>query len=411
MIGAREYELPMVGPTPSQPPMPAILAGGTPAAASVAAKAARPRRAQLRSQLQAIRVDLRQLIRELGVTEAQMPVAAAPVAAPYPAVPFAVPAAPAVPVMAMPALPAVPPPAAPAALPPAPALAAQAAPANAFDVLNGAWQWLMAALRSAMPPAPPPPAANAPGGKPGGPTRFVISSFNLLSSSAGASKGYAPAAERMQGAVEILKQHNVSVVGMQEMRTDQLADFQRLAGDTYGTFTGTSGERNYFDTTIAWRKDTWDLVKGGRLAVPSYGGRPSTSPYVLLRNKQTGQEAYFVDAHNPADTRNWHHQDGYRVQATQDDGRLVAQLMQQTGLPVFLVGDMNATQQAADIIEREAPVVAANAVGPHPAHAGIDWIFGSKGVQFDHYERVRDALVQRTTDHAVVFSQATISGH
>jgi exonuclease III len=293
---------------------------------------------------------------------------------------------------------------------PGPAPAYPAAPVMAPDMLALGQQWQMAAIMQQLqalemqldqlmaayakpPPVPPTPH---------GPTSFTIGSFNILSSSAGIPKGYAPGPQRIKGVVDILASHQASVVGLQEVKDDQLAAFRRLAGDKYGTFAGASGFKGYRDTTIAWRKDTWDLVKSGSLTVPSYEGVASQVPYVRLRNKQTGQEAYFIDAHNPANTRRHHHQEAYRDEAARREAALAAQLGQQTGLPVFVVGDMNATTPARDIFTRNAPLHAAN-----PAPNGIDWIFGSRGVRFNGFQRVRDALVQRTTDHPVVFARAT----
>jgi exonuclease III len=256
-------------------------------------------------------------------------------------------------------------------------------------------------------PAPAPTAPpQAPGAK--GDTNFVISSFNVLSSTAGIPKGYAPGVQRIRWAADILDAHNVSVAGLQEVKADQLAEFKRVAGDKYGTFAGASGKKGYYDTTIVWRKDTWGLVKGGTITVPSYAGIASKVPYVRLRNKQTGQEAYFVDVHNPANTKRYHHQDGYRNEAARKEAAFVKQLVEQSGLPVFMVGDFNDVDKARDIVTQGAPMVAANAqTGQHP---GIDWIFGSKGVRFSKFSRTRDGLIQKTTDHPVVFSQAHIDG-
>ncbi|HEY9721452.1 MAG TPA: endonuclease/exonuclease/phosphatase family protein [Oscillatoriaceae cyanobacterium] len=267
---------------------------------------------------------------------------------------------------------------------------------------------LIKAFGPAAPSTPTAPTAPTPAPHANGATDFVISSFNILSSSAGAAKGAAPAAQRMQGVVDFLHQHNVSVVGMQEMKTDQLADFKRLAGNEYDVFTGVSGFKNYYDAALAWRKDTWSLVSSGRFTVPSYFGIASQVPYVCLRNKQTGQEAYFVDAHNPTNTAKRHHQEGYRAQAATDEAAFVKQLEQQTGLPVFMVGDMNSVQPAYDTFTKGAPLVAANAQGGKLKHPGIDWIFGTKGVSFSGFQRLRDALVQRTTDHSVPFATAHI---
>jgi hypothetical protein len=40
----------------------------------------------------------------------------------------------------------------------------------------------------------------------------------------------------------------------------------------------------------------------------------------------------------------------------------------------------------------------------------VDWIFGTRDVHFSGYTEDRSALVQRTTDHPVVFSNVHIGG-
>jgi exonuclease III len=257
-------------------------------------------------------------------------------------------------------------------------------------------------------PAPTTPAQppKNPGAK--GDTNFVISSFNVLSSTAGIPKGFASGTQRIQWAAQILDQHNVSVAGLQEMKADQLATFKRVAGDKYGTFAGASGKKGYYDTTIVWRKDTWDLQQKGTLTVPSYDGIASKVPYVRLKNKQTGQEAYFIDVHNPANTKHYHHQEGYRNAAAKKEAALVKQLQQQTGLPVFVTGDFNDVGTAHDIMTKDAGLVAAS--DQTHQRDGIDWVFGSKGVQFSHFTRTRDGMISKTTDHPVVFTQAQIKG-
>lgn len=255
-------------------------------------------------------------------------------------------------------------------------------------------------------PAPAPLPSPAPAPATGGPTRFVLSSFNVLSSSAGKSKGYAPGTARIHDVVRILDANRVGVVGFQEMAADQLQEFKKIAGDRYATFAGASGKKGYHDTTIAWRKDAWKLEQSGTITVPSYAGIASQVPYVRLRNKQTGQEAYFVDAHNPANTKRYHHQERYRDAAARLEADLVDRLMDQTGLPVFLVGDMNSVKEAHAIVTQRADVKAANPRGK----AGIDWIFGSKDVDFSGFRRTREGLIARTTDHPVVFTDVRIGG-
>ncbi|MFP5504148.1 MAG: endonuclease/exonuclease/phosphatase family protein [Candidatus Sericytochromatia bacterium] len=269
-------------------------------------------------------------------------------------------------------------------------------------VIGQAWQNLTNLFSSQ--PTPPPAAPLQPGKN--GVTKFVLSSFNVLSSNAGNGKGYASGTSRMHGVEDILQANNVSVVGLQEVDSKQLTEFKKIAGDEYATFKGASGKPGYHDAVIAWRKAEWKKVDTGLLDVPSYGGRNSKVPYVRLRNRQTGQEAYFVNAHNPANTRRYHNQDRFRNEAARREAELVDRLVQQTGLPVFLVGDMNSVREAHQIITKNAPLKAANP----PGKAGIDWIFGTKDAHFSKFRRDRGGLIGKTTDHPVVFTQVKL-GH
>jgi hypothetical protein len=306
------------------------------------------------------------------------------------------------------------------ATPAAPAPALTASPVGVYRTA-GYWQLpnlqplvdlardLIAKLTAMMapvtPPVAPPATPTPPGTRPNGDTKFVLSSFNVLSSSAGKGKGYASGTSRIHDVEKILKANNVSVVGFQEMDANQLTEFKKIAGDEYGTFAGSSGKKGYHDTTIAWRKKEWKLEDSGTITVPSYAGRASKVPYVRLRNKETGQEAYFVDAHNPANTKRYHHQERFRDAAARQEAALVKRLMEQTGLPVFMVGDMNSVSEAREIFTEGAPLKAANPKGK----AGIDWIFGSKkGVEFSNFRRTREGLIGKTTDHPVVFSSVKI---
>lgn len=259
----------------------------------------------------------------------------------------------------------------------------------------------------AKPPKSPQPSTPSTPSQPsaGGPTEFRLASFNVLSTNAGkGKKGYALGPERMRNVVQILKDNKIGVAGLQEVDYAQLKAFKQFGGDTFATFAGESGKKNYHDAAIAWRKDQWDLVKGDYLVAPSYEGIKSKVPYVRLRNKQTGQEAIFLDAHNPANTKNYHHQEKYRDAAARMEADLVKRLEAETGLPVFVTGDMNSVSEAKSIFTKEGGLKAAN------TRNGIDWIFGSKkGVDFSGFTRLDGGIIDKTTDHPVVFSNVKIA--
>ena len=157
--------------------------------------------------------------------------------------------------------------------------------------------------------------------------RFNMASFNLLGSShtgkGGHSPGLASGAQRMNGALRILAQHQISVVGFQEFQPNQRAAFRSRARG-WQMYPGLSMGRRAGENSVAWRTDTWEMVKPGLIPIPYFNGRIRPMPYVLLRNLQTGVQAYFSTFHNPANIGG--NQARYRAEATRREIRLFNQL-------------------------------------------------------------------------------------
>jgi hypothetical protein len=246
-------------------------------------------------------------------------------------------------------------------------------------------------------------------------TQFTMATFNLLGSShtakGGHSPGMASGVQRMPGALQILAQHQVSVAGLQEFQPDQRQAFQRLATG-WAMYPGLSMGRKAGENSVAWRTDTWDLVKPGLVNIPYFHGRVRPMPYVLLRNKQTGAQAYFSTFHNPADVHGPAQR--WRTEATTREIALFNQL-EASGIPQLVTGDMNERSEYFCRVTSGTKLHAAaggsnvGACRP-PKPIGIDWIFGSPSVVFSDYTVDRSALVRRTTDHPVVVSHVTLGG-
>jgi exonuclease III len=214
---------------------------------------------------------------------------------------------------------------------------------------------------------------------------------------------------RMKGAIQLLKQHQVDIVGMQEMQGDQLKAFKQLAGDNYAIYPGDKLGRKGIANSIAWDKSKWDLVKADAIQIPYFNGNERPMPVLLLKNKKTGQQAYVANFHNPADTRDHHHQERFRDEATRRQVAL-ANRLRQTGLPVFITGDMNERAEYHQHMTKGSPGMHASDSknGRVSKKPGIDWVFGSPDVTFTRHVRDRGALVQRTTDHPMIIARARI---
>ncbi len=250
-----------------------------------------------------------------------------------------------------------------------------------------------------------------------GPTSFRVSSFNILGydhTAPGGSKhksGYADGALRMKWAVQLLKSHQVDVVGLQEFQPQQYAKWVKKASGQYDIFPGYIDTIGFLRNSIAWRKDKFRLVTTSWIKLPYFHGDVLRMPVVLLQSVQTGQQMYFMNFQNPADVRGnaqkWR-RIGQRLQIG-----LVNLLKTSNGLPIIWTGDMNARKQVFCRVTKEAAMVSANggfrsdASCQPPRGMVVDWIFGSK-VQFSNYLQDRSRKVTRTTDHHLLLADATV---
>ena len=245
--------------------------------------------------------------------------------------------------------------------------------------------------------------------------QFTMATFNLLGSShtkgGGERSRLRSGPQRMTGALAILDQHQVSVVGFQEFQPDQRAAFQSRATG-WAMYPGLSLGRRAGENSVAWRADTWDLVRPALISIPYFNGRQRPMPYVLLRHKETGVQAYFSTFHNPADTGRFQGQQRHRTAATTREISLFNEL-EKSGIPQFVTGDMNEREEYFCRVTGATPLVAAAGgsndgacVVPRPTQ--IDWIFGSPGVDFSGYTVDRSPTVRRTTDHPVVVTNVSL---
>ncbi len=177
-------------------------------------------------------------------------------------------------------------------------------------------------------------------------------------------------------------------------------------------YPGLSMGRRAGENSVAWRSDTWELVRPGLIPIPYFHGRIRPMPYVLLRNKQTGVQAYFSTFHNPANIRR-PTQQRYRAEAHPREIGLFNQL-EKTGIPQFVTGDMNERDvYFCRVTARprwSRPRVAATTTGgcapPQADPDRLDLRQPGRGVP--DYVIDRSPLVRRTTDHPVVVTSVTL---
>ncbi|MGN6250611.1 MAG: alkaline phosphatase family protein [Marmoricola sp.] len=268
-------------------------------------------------------------------------------------------------------------------------------------------------------PATPVPAPEVP-------TTVRVASFNMLGAShtdgSHPRRGYATSAVRMGYAAQIIRSYGLDIVGMQEFQYPQWRAFEDQLGSTYDVYPG--GDQNpgikgvsqadASENSIAWNTTEWTALATQAEPIYYFGGRRNkVMSSVLLRNNTTGRELWVINSHPPADTagnaQRWRDADVVLEKA------LVSRLEQDyPGVPVISVGDKNdkdryicPVMSGTDLRPAAGGEVDGSRCTP-PRNWTVDWVSGNSDVAFSGYTSLRTALVRRTTDHPVVFADATL---
>ena len=214
----------------------------------------------------------------------------------------------------------------------------------------------------------------------------------------------------MNGALQILAQHQISVVGFQEFQPNQRAAFRSRAKG-WEMYPGLSMGRRAGENSVAWRSDTWEMVRPGLIPIPYFNGRIRPMPYVLLRNKQTGVQAYFSTFHNPANIGG--NMQRFRTEATTREIKLFNSLRDPADPAVrhrrherarrVLLPHHRLDARCSRPPEAATPAGARRRSRPRSTGSSAARACSSTNYMID-----RSPLVRRTTDHPVVVTGVTI---
>ncbi len=241
---------------------------------------------------------------------------------------------------------------------------------------------------------------------------FTLATFNVLGDShtepGGSKAAYADGPTRMRWAIRAMNRQGVQVVGFQEFQPRQKTVFLRRVGNLWDVWSGSK----ITDNSIAWRTDLFEFVRGETILIPYFHGTLRPMPIVLLRSKDTGQQMYFANFHNPANTSRPGDEEVWRDEATRKQIDMVHRL-RNDGVAVFVTGDMNEREEYFCKFTANHEMHAANGGSntdkclppQRPDRTRIDWIFGSTGTEFTDYRADESPLVQRTTDHPLVVAR------
>lgn len=272
---------------------------------------------------------------------------------------------------------------------------------------------------------------------------FIMGTVNVLHSKEGGNvDGTWP--NRIVRTVKTIKDNNMDVVGMQEVKKDQWQRFKDtdMLGSDYDIYPTNYDAASANDTgaasnPIAYRKDMFELVDGK--SIPGYNANAKKLDkaviQVKLRYKSTGQEFYVMNMHEPVGN-------GDAIKARFDSIKekiaQIKELRQKDDSPIFLTGDMNskythepkqATYQndinnlpycmlTADNLLWDAFDAEKKKTGKCPSQKegrGVDHIYMDTSVQVNEYTYINKGSNAKNkeafgTDHPIVFAKINIPG-
>jgi endonuclease/exonuclease/phosphatase family metal-dependent hydrolase len=252
-----------------------------------------------------------------------------------------------------------------------------------------------------------PPIARIPPPQPSDPFTFRMGTFNVLGSQhTRGTNRWAAGTTRASFTSSLVQGFGLDLVGFQEVQDDQLNVLNaRLAG--FSVWPSRALGNNGVRLQIAFRDSMFEMVEAQSFAtVFDHQYRPI--PVVLLRNRVTGGEFYFMTIHNSPLGMVAERAAAKRVEIAHINALL------DTGTPVIISGDMNEKAPFFCQVGSATGMVAANGGSPSgcvlpPAPVKIDWIMGGGGVSFSGYSLAAGGLVARASDHELPHTTVTVT--
>jgi len=218
--------------------------------------------------------------------------------------------------------------------------------------------------------------------------------------------GFGPGTTRAAGEAALIQDRGIDLIGMSEVQPDQYA---ALASDLpdYTVWPQGALGANGYRLQIAWRSSRFEMVDSGTTTY-LFSGQHIPMPYALLRDRATGAEFWVISTHNSP-----RGMESERLTSTQIEIDVIKQLQAQ-GHPVLLIGDLNEAAAVYCRIGAGTGMISANG-GTYdgschaPSPSQIDWIMGTRDVDFSDY--VRDTITRSRglSDHPIYYADAHLT--
>ncbi len=242
---------------------------------------------------------------------------------------------------------------------------------------------------------------------------FNVASFNVRGNSHTSGRGGARSGTaRMRGAVAYLGKHQVTLAGLQELEGKQATAFLRQTSGRWALVGAPSRSGRSTDTrnSVAFHKSRFELVQRTHVPITYLRGKRVNVPLVQLRSKTNGEVFWVLNTHNPAGRRGAARK--WRASSVRRQMQHIQRLRSQ-GHTVLFTGDMNAKQPFFCAATRSGVLHSASggSVGSpcrYPRANGIDWVLGTRDVQFRYWRSDKTTRSRGVSDHPIVVAQATL---
>ncbi len=234
---------------------------------------------------------------------------------------------------------------------------------------------------------------------------FRIATFNVLGEHHSGpyrdSDRFAPARMRAEWTAQAIINNKLDVIGIQEPSTGQVSAILRAADGRLDAFPKPGVDKYHPETTLLWNRNRFEAVRTGVIRT-MFIRRELPRPVVKLRDKVTGRGFWVMAVHNAG----WDYQK-QRNLAVREQLDKVNEL-EERGLPVFYVGDMNEKKTVLCKVlrqtEMDSPIggrLKDDGTCVAPRLMRVDWLFGSRSVDWGNFAFQKTPMVRLSTDHWV----------
>ena len=218
---------------------------------------------------------------------------------------------------------------------------------------------------------------------------------------------------RMKGTLSLLRKHEVTLAGFQELETRQAAAFRKRTKGKWGLVGAPSRSGKSIDNrnAIAFLKHDFSLLKKTSIPITYFHGNRVNIPLLKLKSKTNGKAFWILNTHNPADVHGSAAR--WRAESLRRELKRIHRLRSQ-GHTVLFTGDMNDKQAFFCKATRSGKLHSASGGSSgkkcrYPSKNGIDWVLGTRDVRFAKWRSDTSTRGRGISDHPFVFARATIS--